>query len=95
MWTYPPLENAMAEVVGGYLHLPPPEHSRTVYCNYEHYGPVSDGRVETVTAGIHAVFGSGRGGHGGGADNGSADGKNGREREDGRDSDRDGQLIRY
>ena len=29
---------------GGYLRLPPPEHSRTVYCKQDHYGPVSWGR---------------------------------------------------
>ena len=28
-------------IVGGYLCLPPPEHSHTVHCNQAHYVPVS------------------------------------------------------
>ena len=28
---------------GGDLHLPPPEHSCTIYLDYTYYGPVSGG----------------------------------------------------
>ena len=35
--------------VGGYLCLPPPEHSCTIHCNQVQYGPVSrDGEASRV-----------------------------------------------
>ena len=40
------------------LRLPPPEHSRTVYCDQAHYGPVSDGGSEAWVKGGKAVVGS-------------------------------------
>ena len=45
---------------GWYLHLPPPEHSRTVYCDQAHYGPVSGVRAEAGVKGGQAVVGEGR-----------------------------------
>ena len=44
---------------GGYLRLPPLEHSRTTYCNQFHNGPVSGGGVETKAMGIQVVVGAG------------------------------------
>ena len=44
----------------GYLHLPPPEHSRAVYCFQAHYGPVSGDGMESKVKGGQAMVGSGR-----------------------------------
>ena len=39
-------------VVGGYLCIPPPEYGRTVYCDQDHYVPVSiKGVVAAVMGG--------------------------------------------
>ena len=40
---------------GGYLHLPPPEHSFTVYCDQENYGPVSGGGAEAGATGGNRI----------------------------------------
>ena len=54
----------------GYLRLPMPEHSRTVYCDQSHYGPVSgDGEASGVKGG-QAVTGRGRIGLGQDVDSG-------------------------
>ena len=50
------------------LHLPPPEHSFTVYCDQAHYGPVSGGGAETGATVVQAVVGKGRVGCGGDSD---------------------------
>ena len=55
---------------GGDLHIPPPEHGHTVYCDQAHYGPVSGSRTYTVTKGVQSVVEIGRGGCGGDADSG-------------------------
>ena len=67
---------------GGYLHLPIPEHSRTVHCNQEHYGPVSGGVAEAGVKFIHAVVGEvwiGLGGDADGSSGGRTDGGGGRD----------------
>ena len=53
---------------GGYIHLPPPEHGLTVYCNLYHYGPASGGGAETEDKGVQAVMGTVQGGCGRDAD---------------------------
>ena len=53
------------------LRLLPPEHSFTVYCNQDHYGPVSGGRAEAGVKGDQVVVGSGCIGCGLYADGGS------------------------
>ena len=45
---------------GGDLRLPSPEHSRTVYCDQAHYGPVSGGGAEAGAKGGQAVVGQDR-----------------------------------
>ena len=63
---------------GRYLRIPPPEHSCTVYCDQDHYGPVSNGGAEAGVKGNQTVVGAGRigcggyvyGGLGGGTDGG-------------------------
>ena len=50
---------------GGDLRLPPPEHSRTVYRDKAHYGPVSGGGEEDGAKGVQAVVGTRQGGCGG------------------------------
>ena len=40
---------------GGYLRLPPPEHSFTVYCDQENYGPVSGGGAEAGATGGNKI----------------------------------------
>ena len=62
---------------GGYLILPPLEHSRKVYYNQDHYGTVSGGGGEAGVKGGQAVVGAGRTGFGGGADIGSGGGTDG------------------
>ena len=48
-------------VTGGvYQILSPSEHSRTVYCNQVHYGPVSDGGEAPGFTDIQTVVVSGR-----------------------------------
>ena len=39
-------------VGGGDLCIPPPEHSRKVYCDKAHYLPVSGGGEETGAVGL-------------------------------------------
>ena len=53
---------------GGDLRLLPPKHSRTVYCNQTHYGPVSSGGAESRIKGGQVVVVAGRTGFGGDAD---------------------------
>ena len=55
---------------GGYLHIPPLEHSHTVHCNQDHYGPISGGGAESGVKGVQAVVGAGWLGIGGDADGG-------------------------
>ena len=57
-------------VGGGDLHLPPPEHSRTVQCKQAHYGPVSGSGAATGAMGIQVVAGTGQGVCGGDEDSG-------------------------
>ena len=47
--------------VCGDLCILPPEHSRKVYCENAHCGPVSGGREETRSTVIQTVVGTGRG----------------------------------
>ena len=64
-------------VGGGDLRLPPPEHSHTVYCDQDHYGPVSGGGAENGVVGLQAVVGAGRnvcGGDSDGVSGGRTDG---------------------
>ena len=61
---------------GGYtgvgdIHHPPPEHSRTIYCNTDNYGPVSGGGVAPRVKGVEAVMVSGGPGSMGETDGGS------------------------
>ena len=65
---------------GGYLHLPPPEHSHTVHFNQAHYGPVSGDEAAAGIKGGQSVVGSGRLGIGedaGGSSGGYKDGGGG------------------
>ena len=55
---------------GGKLRLSVPEHSRTVYCDQDHYGPVSGVGAETGATNVQAVVGTGRSGFGGDAGGG-------------------------
>ena len=64
-------------IEGGDLRLLPLEHGRTVYCNHEHYGPVSGGGEETGFKVVQAVVGTGRGGCGGYVDSGLGRGADG------------------
>ena len=79
---------------GGDLRLLRPEHSRAVYCNKDHYGPVYGGGADTGDTGLHVLMISGRGGCEGDVDGGSGGGTYGGGEGYGRCSDRDGQLIR-
>ena len=45
---------------GGYLRLPMPQQSRTVYCNHDHYGLVSGGGEEALAKGDQSVVRTGR-----------------------------------
>ena len=75
---------------GGYLRLPPPEHSHKVHCSQAHYGPVSGvGEASGVTGG-QSVAGTGRIGLGMDADGGLGGGTDKGGRGDGRDGDGDG-----
>ena len=78
---------------GGDLSIPPPEHSRTFFCDQVHYGTVYGGRAESRVKGDQAVVGAGRTGYGGDADGGSGGRTDGRGEGDGqygyRDKDRD------
>ena len=62
---------------GGYLLLPPPENSDTVYCDQAYYGPVSGGRSENGATDPQAVVGARRVGYGGDANSGSGGGTDG------------------
>ena len=73
----------------GYLYIPPPEHSDTVYCDQAHYGPVSGGGAEAGVKGGQAVVEEVHTGFGGDADSGSGDGIDGEVGGDGRDGDGD------
>ena len=55
----------------GYLCIPPPEHSCTVYCDQSHYEPVYGGGSEAGVKGGQAVVGAGWGGSGGDVEGGS------------------------
>ena len=46
-------------IVVGDICIPPPEHSRTIYCDKSHYGPVSGDGAEPWGKGVEAVVGSG------------------------------------
>ena len=78
--------NGGGRTTGGVdLPLPPPEHSRTVYFNQAHYGPVSSSRADSSVKGDQAVVVAGRVGCGGDADVSSGGGtKGGGEGSDGR-----------
>ena len=78
----------------GDLHIPPPEHSRTVYCGQAYYGPVSGGGAEAGVKGDQAVVGAGLIVCGGDADGGSGVGTDGRVGGDEQDGDGDG-LSRW
>ena len=54
-------------VGGGDLHLPPPEHNHTVYCDQAHYVPVYGGILEARVKGGQEVVVAGRNGFGGDA----------------------------
>ena len=43
----------------GDLRLLSPEHSSAIYCNYDHYRPVSRSKMEARGKGINAVVGTG------------------------------------
>ena len=81
---------AVCDVRGGIeggedLRLPPPEKD-TVYCDQDHYGPVSGSREEARVKGGQSVAGAGRTGFGRDADSGSGGGTDrggGRQDEDG------------
>ena len=60
---------------GGYLCIPPPEYSRTVYCKQAHYGPLSGGVEEARVKDDQAVLVVGRTGCVGDAGGGSGGGK--------------------
>ena len=75
---------------GGYLHILPPKHSRTVYFDLVYYIPVTGYRVEAGVKGGEAVMGSGQTGfigNAGGGSGGEID--RGRERIDGTETDTD------
>ena len=61
---------------GGDLHLPPLEHSGTVYCDQDHYGPVPGGVAEAVIEDGQSVVGAGSPVFGGDADSVSVGGTN-------------------
>ena len=62
---------------GGYLRLPPPEHSHKVHCSQAHYGPVSDGGVTPGDKFVEALVVAGVSGAGGDVDGGSRRGNGG------------------
>ena len=80
-------------IIGGVdLRLPLTEHSHTVHCNQDHYGPVSGGGAEAGDKGGQLVVGEGRLGLGGDADCGSGggmDGGGGGDRRDGTETEMD------
>ena len=80
---------------GGYLRLPPPEHSRKVRCNQDHYGSVSGGVEVSGVTGVQTVEGAERTGLGGYLDGGSGGGMGGGGGGDGWDGDGDGKLVRW
>ena len=48
--------DGLGDIIGvGYLHLPPPEHSRTVHYYQAHYGSVSGGGEASVVVGVQSV----------------------------------------
>ena len=53
------------------IRRPPTEHSRTIYCNTDNYGPVSGGGVSPRVKGVEAVMVSGGPGSMGETDGGS------------------------
>ena len=74
---------------GGDLRLPPSEHSRTVYCENDHYGPVADSRAEAGVKGDQSVVVAGRIRCGGDADGGSGGGMDGGGEVNGKDGEGD------
>ena len=79
---------------GGDLRLPPPEHSKIVYCYQYHYEPVSSGGEASRVMGVQSVVEIGRLGLGRDADYGLGGGTDGGGGVDGRDGDEDG-LTRW
>ena len=69
---------------GGYLRLPPPEQSCTVYFDQSHYVPVSRSGAQAGVKGGQAVVRSGRTGFGGDVYDGSGAGTDRRGVGDGR-----------
>ena len=63
---------------GRYLHLPPPEHSRTVHYDWDQYLCVSGSIAETKAKSLQAVVKAGQGGCGGDLVGGSGGGTDGR-----------------
>ena len=59
---------------GGDLLLLPLEKDCTVYCDQDHYGPVSGSGSEARLKGSQSVVGAGRTGFGGNVDGGSGGG---------------------
>ena len=78
---------------GGYLHLPPPEQSCTVYCYQAHYGPVSVSGSGAGMKGGQAVVGAGRTGFGGDANRGLGGGTDKWGGGYGQDRDQDGDRF--
>ena len=70
---------------GGDLCLPLTEHSRTVHCDQDHYGPMYGSGAEARVKGGQAVVGAGRLGLGGDADIGLGGGTDGGIGGDGQD----------
>ena len=61
----------------GDLRLPSPEHSSAIYCNYDHYRPVSSRKMEARAKSINAMVGTGGFGFGGDAESGPVGGSDG------------------
>ena len=78
----------------GDLRLPSPEHSRAIYCNYNHYIPVSSSKMDARGKGGNAVVVTGGFGFGGDADSGPGGGADGGVRGEGREGDYDGRLVK-
>ena len=88
--------NVGGRLVGvGDLRLPMTEHSRTVYCNQENYGPVSGSETEAGAKGKKYVVGTGRFVFGGDVGGGSGSGTDRGGVGEGRDGDRDERLIKW
>ena len=61
-WYYPPTgegNDGGVHIVGGDIRNLPLEHSRTIYCDKAHCGPVPGGGAEPGGKGVEAVVGSG------------------------------------